>query len=361
MALTPYHNTECRVGILTEAAQKVRGRSWWSISGALIGAFALGWVLWRVDYGRLQGIIIQANVGFLLLVPLAIAVEQLVRAWKWRQFLHGILPIGTLRLFGAIMAGYFANILIPLGVSPIVRSWLVARLEELRMGTVLATAAIDRLVDGIIFIGFVAFALGFAVFPDPGGDLRLGLIVGGVGSLVLFSLLLFALARWKKRASHGDGWTARLGAHLPTRFAGPINGFLQSFNEGIVWPDEIWRGAGVIIASIGIKLIATTHFLWAGLAFGVVLRPAEYVFLLVFLGFLIILTRLVRIPGGFLVGGVFALDLLGVAEEQSLAMVLLVHFASLMTISTIGAFALWRNGVAIADLRSIKESGDGHP
>ena len=360
-ALTLDSGTECRLGILTEAAQKVRGRSWWSISGALIGALALAWVLWRVDYGRLQDIIIQANVGFLLLVPLAIAFEQLVRAWKWRQLLYGIRPIGTLRLFGAIMAGYFANILIPLGVSPIVRSWLVARLEELRMGTILATAAIDRLVDGVIFTGFVAFALGFAVFPDPGGDLRLGLIVGGIGSLVLFSLLLFALARWKKRASHSDGWTTRLGARLPTRIAGPINGFLLSFSEGIVWPDEIWRGAGVIIASIGIKLIATTHFLWAGLAFGVVLRPAEYVFLLVFLGFLIILTRLVRIPGGFLVGGVFALDLLGVAEEQGLAMVLLVHFASLMTVSTIGAFALWRNGVAIDDLRSIKENGGGHP
>jgi hypothetical protein len=70
---------------------------------------------------------------------------------------------------------------------------------------------------------------------------------------------------------------------------------------------------------------------------------------------------LARIPGGFLVGGVFALDLLGVAEEQGLAMVLLVHFASLITVTSIGAFALWRNGVAIADLRAIKESGDGHP
>lgn len=346
---------------MTETARMVRGRNWWSIGGALIGALALGWVLWRVDYGRLQDILIQANVGFLLLVPLTIAVEQWVRAWKWRQLLHGIRPIGTLRLFGAIMAGYFANILIPLGVSPIVRSWLIARSEELRMGTVLATAAIDRLVDGVIFTGFVAFALGFAVFPDPGGNLRLALVVGGVGSLVLFSLLLFALAGWKKRTGHGDGWTARLGARLPARLAGPIKGFLQSFTEGIVWPGEIWRSAGIIIASIGIKLIATTHFLWAGFAFGVVLRPAEYVFLLVFLGFLIILTRLARIPGGFIVGGVFALDLLGVAGEQGLAMVFLVHFASLLTVSSIGAFALWRNGVAIADLRSIKESGDGHP
>lgn len=350
------------MGIVTETAPKTRGRLWWPIGGALIGAVALGWVLWRIDYGRLQDIIVRANVGFLLLVPLTIAAEQLVRAWKWRQLIHAIRPIPTLRLFGAIMAGYFANFLIPLGVSPIVRSWLVARLEGLRMATVLATAAIDRLVDGVIFTGFVAFAIGLAAFPDPHGDIRLGLVIGGVGSLVLFSLLLLALARWKKRAGHGhgwghglgEGWTARLGTRLPDRLAGPIKRFLPSFAEGIVWPGGIWRGAGIIIASIGIKLIAATHFLWAGLAFGVVLRPADYVFLLVFLGFLIILTRIARIPGGFLVGGVFALDLLGVAGEPGLAMVLLVHFASLMTVSSIGAFALWRNGVAIADLRSIK-------
>ena len=91
----------------------------------------------------------------------------------------------------------------------------------------------------------------------------------------------------------------------------------------------------------------------------VVLRPAEYIFLLVFLGFLIILTRLARIPGGFLVGGVFALDLLGVAEAEGLAMVLLIQFAGLLTVSSIGAFALWRDGVAIGDLRSIKESVGG--
>ena len=328
----------------------------------MVGVVAIFWVLWRVDYDRLQDIIIQANVGFLLLVPLTIAAEQWVRAWKWRQLLFGIRPIGTLRLFGAIMAGYFANLLIPLGVSPIVRSWLVARSEKLRMGTILATAAIDRLVDGVVFSGFVAFALGFAVFPDPGGNIRLGLIVGGIGGLVLFVLLLFVLARWKRRADYPRGWTTRLGARLPARIAGPIKGFLQSFTEGIVWPGEIWRGAGIVIASIGIKLIAMTHFLLAGLAFGVVLRPTDYVFLVVFLGFLIILTRLARIPGGFLVGGVFALDLLGVAEEQGLAMVLLVHFASLITVSTIGAFALWRSGVAIDDLRLIKDyRGAGSP
>ncbi len=346
---------------LAKEVWKIRKSTWWAVGGALIGVVALGWVLWRVDYDRLRNVVLQADIVFLSLLASAIAVEQLVRAWKWRQLLHGIRSIPTLRLFAAVMAGYFANYLVPLGISPVVRSWLIARSEGLRTGMVLATTAIDRFVDGVVFTGFVAFALGFAVFPDPDGNIRLGLLIGGGGGLALFGFLLFVLARWKRRAGGSEDWTTRLSARLPVRIAGPVTGFLGSFADGIVWPTEIWRSGGIVAASIGIKLVSTTHFLWAGLAFGVLLRPADYVFLLVFLGFLVILTRLVRIPGGFLLGGVFALDLLGVAKEQGLAMVLAVHFASLITVSVIGAFALWRNGVAIADLRSIKtrESGLG--
>ena len=114
---------------VSEGVQRIRTRKWWATGGAVLGVLAIVWVFWRVDFARLGQIIVQAEIAYVPLVLFAIAVEQLVRAWKWRQLLHGIRPIGTLRLFGAIMAGYFANILIPLGVSPIVRSWLVARLE----------------------------------------------------------------------------------------------------------------------------------------------------------------------------------------------------------------------------------------
>jgi hypothetical protein len=39
------------------------------------------------------------------------------------------MPIASLRLCGAILAGYAASILLRLGISPLVRSWLVARRE----------------------------------------------------------------------------------------------------------------------------------------------------------------------------------------------------------------------------------------
>ena len=107
------------------------------------------------------------------------------------------------------------------------------------------------------------------------------------------------------------------------------------------------------------KLIAASHFLWAGLAFAVLLPAPHYVFLMVFLGFLIIISRFARIPGGFFLGSIFALDLLGVAEEQALAMTLVVQLASMLTVAAVGALALWRSGLPLDDLRMGGRAGLG--
>ena len=324
------------------------------IGATSIGVLAFVWLLRGLDYDRLREVVVEADAGYLSLVVLAIAAEQLVRAWKWRQLLLEFHPIATLRLFGAIMVGYFTNFLIPLGISPIVRSWFVARIENLKVSAVLATGAIDRLVDGVVFAGFVAIVLIFTVFPDPTGEIRFGLGVGGAGSLALFALLLFLLTRYKRQSVRVDSWIMRLVGRLPARFAGSVGAILKYFADGIVWPRAIWRGFGIVVASVVIKLIAATHFLWAGLAFGVLLRPAEYVFLIVFVGFLFILGRFVRIPGGFIIGGIFALDLLGVADEQAFAMVLVVQVSSVLTVSAIAAYVLWRHGILLGDLRVAK-------
>ena len=330
---------------------KRSGRRWWVMGSAAIVGLALAWLLRGVDLDRLYRVVAGADPVFLAVLLVTVALEQIVRAWKWRQLLHGIRPVGTLRLFGSIMAGYFVGMLIPLGISPLVRSWLVARLESLKTSTVLATAAIDRLIDGLVFTVFVSAALGFAVFPDPGG-VRFGLVAGGVGSLVLFAFILVALARYKNRAGQPDAWITRLAGWLPARFSGAVNEFAGSFAEGIVWPREAWRGAAIVLASFVIKFIALSYFLWAGLAFGIVLAAADYLFLLAFLGFLVILARAARIPGGFLLGSVFALELLGVEEEPALAMTAAVQFATILTVTAVGAFALWRQGMTFAALRS---------
>lgn len=339
---------------MTPEARSRRRRRVWTVAGTLAGLGALGWVFGRLDYVRLREVLAGTDVVFLAMLPLAIAVEQLVRAWKWRQILYPLRAVGTLRLFGAVMAGYFGSLLVPLGVSSILRSWLIARLEALSFSAVLASVAVDRLIDGIVFTGFVVAVLAFAAFPDPDGNIRFGLVIAGAASFAAFVLLLALLIRYRRDVANEESWIMRLARRLPARFAQRGRAVLQAFAHGVTWPGEPWRRTGVVLASVVIKLIAATHFLWAGLAFGVLLRPIDYLFLIVFLGFIVILTHFARVAGGFIVAAVFALGLFGVEAERAVAMTLVVQVASIGTVAVIGAFALWRHGLSLADVRGAK-------
>ncbi len=337
---------------MTAVAARSRWRRAWPWFGALIGVAALAWVLRGFDFSGFRAVLASADARFLLLVPLAIAGEQLVRAWKWRQLLYPMRSVGTFHLFGAIMAGYLAGLLIPFGFSALARAWLVARRENLAMTAVLATVVIDRVTDGIVFALLVPLALLLVVFPDPAGNIRAGLYWGAAGSVVLFGLLLLALTLYKRGTLRPGGWFMRCIERLPARVLGPVKRVAASFATGLVWPREFWRGFGIVAASVTIKLFAATHFFWAGLAFGAELQPAEYLFLMVFLGFVHMIGAYAKIPGSFVIGAIFALGLFGVGEEKALAMVLVVQASSILSIAGIGALALWRQGVVLADLRA---------
>lgn len=327
--------------------------------GGAIGLAAVAWILARLDYNQLRTIVADADPRYLALVLLAILSEQLVRVWKWRQILRPLRSIGTLRLFGAIMAGYLASLLVPLGLSPLVRAWLVARLETLTMSAVLASVAIDRLIDGIVFAGLVLFVVLLAAVPDPDGQIRPGLIVGATGSLGAIIVTLVLLWRHKRTAAQESGWVLRVAGWLPRRFAARARALAISFADGIVWPTELWRRTAIVASSVVIKLIAASHSLWAGLAFGVQLYPFAYLVLLAILGFIVILAHVARVPGGFIVGAVFALSLFGVGEERAVAMVTVVVASNLLAIGAVGTFTLWRHGVALGELRIREVPGDG--
>ncbi len=349
---------------IAAATAPKRLRRWLPWAGGLLGVIALAWVLRGFDFTRFRSILAGANLTLLALVPLSILGEQLVRAWKWRQLLHPLRPVGVWRLFGTIMAGYLLAILIPFGFGTVARSWLVARRESLKLASVLATVALDRLTDGVVFACLVPLALFSVVVDDPTGGVRTGLVWGGAGSFVLFATLLLALVAYRRGALRanvqGEGRLAALLGRLPQRFVPAVQRFAAAFAEGVVWPRETWRGVGIVLASLAIKLLAATHLLWAGLSIGVVLAPAQYLFLIVFLGFLIILGHFIRVIGSFVIGGVFVLGLFGVAAEPALVMVLMVEMASLLSIAVVGAMSLWTQGVALAELRDARGQASEH-
>ena len=330
-----------------------RASRWLPWVGGVLGLVALAWAMRGFDFNRFAGILAGADLRLLALVPLSILAEQLARAWKWRQLLHPLRSVGVFRLFGSIMAGYLLAMLIPLGFGTVARSWLVARREDLELASVIATVALDRLTDGIVFACLVPLALAFVVFDDPTGGIRAGLVWGGAVSFLLFAAVLLALVAYRRGALSEGGRLLRLVRRLPQRFAPAAQRIAAAFAEGIAWPREAWRGIGIVLASVAIKLLAATHLFWSGLSIGVLLEPAQYLFMVVFLGFLIILGHLIRVLGSFVIGGVFVLGLFGVAAEPALVMVLVVEMTSLLSVAAVGTISLWSQGVALGEVRRV--------
>lgn len=97
------------------------------------------------------------------------------------------------------------GILIPFGFGTVARSWLVARRENLKLPSVLAAVALDRLTDGIIFASLVPAALLLVAFSDPSGGIRASLVWGGSISFVLFALALMALVGYRRGALKPGG------------------------------------------------------------------------------------------------------------------------------------------------------------
>jgi len=323
-------------------------RSLTLLLGGIASIAMISFLLRGIDVNDFLSVLAVADVRVLMLVPIAIAGEQLVRAWKWRQVLYPMRPSGTLGLFGAIVLGNLAGLLIPLGTSPIVRAWLVARREGLKTGSVLATVAVDRFIDSIVFIGLIPIALVLAPVRDPTHTL-ITLSWGAIGLLVF--LLLLLLLSYRLETNARIDWVVRLLDHLPLRFADPAQRLVRSFAEGVVWPKETRRGVGIVIASFLIKLITATHWLWAGFAVGIVLHVSDCLFLLVFLGCLNLIVHFAPLIGGYTMGAVFALELVGVPKEQALAMVLIVQGINLLTVMGTGILALWSHGIPLSKLR----------
>ena len=134
--------------------------------GAAFAVVVLFWFYQDLDPERFLSAIATAELFWLFVLAGTILLEQLTRGWKWRQILFDLKPISSVRLFGAILAGYGVAILIPLGISPLVRSWLIARLESLRWACVLTTSVIERFLDGIVFALLAALVATVGQIPN---------------------------------------------------------------------------------------------------------------------------------------------------------------------------------------------------
>jgi uncharacterized membrane protein YbhN (UPF0104 family) len=315
--------------------------------GAAVALVLIFMLYGSLDFGKFLDGLRSANLIWVVILAVTILLEQFFNGWKWRQILHDVKPVDTFRLTGALLAGYGANVLVPLGISPLVRAWNIARLEQLKMATVLTTTIISRFIDGVVFALFAGVLALVGQMPQVEGNLELGLSVAGALNIVLFGGLLWAMFRVRTLFASDGPVICRLFDWVAARMRANGPGLRTAICDGVIWPRNAMRRVAVFVGAIAAKLIAATHFVWAGLAVGVVLAPWDYIFLMLFSGFIMVLGRFVRIPGSFIFGAGIALQMLGVPPETALLMILFNYIMTILLVVGIGLIVLWQSGIDI--------------
>src|ERR1035437_9059317 len=90
--------------------------------------------------------------AFATWVSLAVAADlavYVVHGWRWTTLLVPVARVGFWRTVQAIYIGLFANEVLPLRTGEIIRCYLLAHWNDLRLSLTFASAGLERTIDGV--------------------------------------------------------------------------------------------------------------------------------------------------------------------------------------------------------------------
>src|SRR5450432_3184319 len=205
---------------MTPAASPRRIPSWVPQAvGYGLSAGSLIWVLHGYPINELLPNIRSLDwrwVAFAVLTDLSVFV---VHGWRWNTLLFPVARLGFWTTVQCVYIGLFANEVLPLRVGEIIRCYLMAHWNNLRLSLGFASAAVERIIDGIWML--IAFVIAAGFIKHLPHDLeaarfeeKLNLFVWLVAAVVLLAVAALCWIVLRKQQAHAglkeSRWAARL-------------------------------------------------------------------------------------------------------------------------------------------------------
>jgi glycosyltransferase 2 family protein len=139
--------------------------------------------------------------------------------WRWTTLLGPVARLRFWRTVQSIYIGLFANEVLPLRVGELIRCYLLAHWNGLRISLAFASAAVERLIDGLLMV--IAFLITASFVRGLPKDLVI--LVEVVGGLLLIGAAVLFWVVTRKQEAHAvlseSRWSATLrhiveGLHL---------------------------------------------------------------------------------------------------------------------------------------------------
>ena len=178
------------------------------VAGYCLSAGCLAWVLRGYPIGELLPTIRALDWRWVTLAVVADLLGYVCHGWRWDTLLAPVARLNLWRTVQAIYIGLFANEVLPLRTGEVIRCYLLAHWNDLRISLALASAAVERLIDGLWMMAAFLITASFL----RGIPWRLTLLVQALGALLLLGaagLIWIAFHKQHLHAAASEGrWAA---------------------------------------------------------------------------------------------------------------------------------------------------------
>ncbi len=197
------------------------------------------------DFGKIGQALGEANYWWLIPALIAYFLGVWVRAMRWHFLLGPIKKVPVKRLFPVVVIGYMANDVLPVRMGEVVRSYVLDKRENVSKTAALATIVVERIMDGITMLLFLAgTALFVTINKDIEGIERLASLV-----FLAFIILFFVVASNRKTLLQLEAFGLKL---LPPKLRGKMAGIADKFIDGL----QVLRQWRDLVAVFALSVLA---------------------------------------------------------------------------------------------------------
>jgi uncharacterized protein (TIRG00374 family) len=323
-----------------------------AVSLALSAVFL--WIALRgVSWSETSQALSSARLGYVVPICVMAIVSLYCRALRWRVLVRPLAQVQRQSIFSATAMGFAANMLLPLRAGEVLRPWLLARREGLKLAPVVATVAVERLFDMATLLLF--FGVATLTLPLPPEWKRYGWVF-----LATFMAFLGVLALLLRFPRETVGALDKVLTPLPEKASKPILRAIHQFADGLGALKSASAVALAIAYSLAVWLTLAVTF---GLGLSALDLPVPWI-----RGALSLTTMVaiaVAVPGGpgfigmFQVGCEVGLALYGIGKSLAFSYSVLVHVLQFASTVLLGLYFFLKENLTLSEIRAEASTATG--
>jgi uncharacterized protein (TIRG00374 family) len=325
-----------------------------------IAAALLALFLYNVDLRGVVSAIVHAQPAWLALSLATMFLNLAIRAWRWQYLLEPLGPTTFANAFRATAVGFAASSVLPARAGEVIRPYFLARHERMSATGAFATIILERLLDMLTVLAFLAIYVFFfgaelaVISPAAFEAVKWAGITAGAAALAVL-VVLFVLAGNPARLRAS---LQRLGQVLPSKLASLLATIAEKFAIGL--------GAIRRPSRLFVSLVLSVP-LWLTIALGIWAAAEAFRLQIPFTGSFLVMALLVigvAVPTPGAIGGFHAMfrlaatSFFGAPDDAAVGAAIVLHAFTVGPSLLLGLMFAAQAGLNLSGMRQLADQAE---